>query len=334
MDLVIFTDSKTVKNSFSAIERYRSSDLIYISPKSLRKDIKNICRKDIIYIDISGYSQKEINSLFIFWDLEFLNKYSFDCVQNFFSCHFLNLLITKTAFIPPKAELFFRNISDYIGKSLLKNSISPARIKKAVEFREMPPEEETEKMKEDYILVNDWSEIKPGKEYTFIFLFIGIDNTDILKQRYNTDILVKMQNSLRNYLENFLKPFNGRMWIWNDFSGIILFPFNGKDSDAVLAACRLHLNQRIITIECLNINTVITFRLVMHIGNTVFRKRGSTGNIISNTMNSIFHIGQKYTGPENFSITEDVLRFLKNGLKENFMTSGSFEGNEIYKFKI
>ena len=81
-------------------------------------------------------------------------------------------------------------------------------------------------------------------------------------------------------------------------------------------------------------NTVITYRLVMHIGNSVFKKRGSTGNIISDTMNSIFHIGQKYIEPKNFNITEDVLRYLKNGLKENFVPDGNFEGNDIYKFKI
>jgi hypothetical protein len=320
MELVIFTDSKVIKNSFSLLEKSKAVDLVYISRKTIRKDIRNFCKKDIIYIDISGYSVKEINSL-----LTFLTK---NQKQSFG-------IIDPEAKIDDIADLFFRNISDYIGKRLLKNKIKTIRIKKAIEARNLNlEEEETVKFKEDHILVNDWSEIKPGKEYTFIFLYIGIDNTNILKQRFNASILAKMQNNLRIYLENFLKPYNGRMWIWNDFSGIILFPFNGKYSDAFLAACKLHLNQRIISIESLNINAIITFRLVMHIGNTVFRKRGSTGNIISNTMNSIFHIGQKFIEPRNFNITDDVLLYLKNGLKENFVPYGDFEGNKIYKFKI
>jgi hypothetical protein len=319
MNLVIFTDNKTVKNAFSIIEKSRSNDLIYVSRKTLRKDIKNICKKDLIYIDISGYTEKEINSLIIF--LSKTKNQSFG-------------IIDPSGNVEDIAELFFKDITDYIGKSLLKEKIKISRIKKADEFRNAFREEETEKMKEDYIPSIDWPEIKPGKEYTFIFLYIGIDNTELLKQRFNTDILSKMQNNLRNYLEGFLKPYKGRMWIWNNFSGIMLFPFNGKKTDSLSAACRLHLNQKIISIECLNINAIVTFRLVMHIGNTIYKKRGSTGNIVSDTMNSIFHIGQKFIEPGNFNITEDVYTYLNNGLKDNFVPSGNFEGNEIYKFKI
>lgn len=319
MNIVIFTNNKAVKTSFSSLEKSKSIDLLFISCETLRKDLKNLCKKDLIYIDISNFNQKEITSL-----LTYLSKQE----NKSFG------IIDPANKVEDIADLFFKNISDYIGKQLLKENINPNRIKKAVEFTNVFSEEETIKIKENHIPVNNWSEIKAGKEYTFVFLYLGIDNTDILKQRFNTDVLTKMQNGLRTYLENYLKHYNGRMWIWNDYSGIILFPFNGKNSESVLAACRLHLNQKIIGIENLNINSVVTYRLAMHIGNTVYKKRGNTGNIISNTINSIFHIGQKYIEPEEFNITEDVLAYLKNGLKENFIPCGNFEGNEIYKFRV
>ena len=167
-----------------------------------------------------------------------------------------------------------------------------------------------------------------------MFLYIGVAHIDKIKQRYNANTLTKLQNDLRNYLANFLIPYNGKIWIWNNFSGLVLFPFNGKDTEAVLSACRLFLNQKIISIECMNISTVITFKIAMQIGNTVYKKRGDTGNIVSNTINSIYHLGQKFTKPEAFSITKDVFVYLKNGLKDNFIPCGKFEGNEIYLFEI
>jgi hypothetical protein len=319
MNLAIFTNSSIIKKAFSSIENSKAAKLEFIPLKDLRKDIKAMRKKDLIYIDISTFDQKQANSI-----LTFLSKQD----NRIFG------IIDPKNQIQDIAGLFFRGITDYIGKLLLKSNISLNRIKKAMEFGCDPDREDIIPKNEDYIFLDDWKSIKFGKEYTFTFLYIGIDNIDKIKQRYNADILVKLQNNLHNYLTNFFKPYNGKIWIWNNFSGLVLFPFDGKDIGAVYAGCRLFLNQKIIAIECMNINTVVTFRIVMHIGNTIYKKRGNTGNIISNTINSIFHLGIKFIKPENFNITKDVFIYLKNGLKDNFVPCGTFEGNEIYIFQI
>ena len=182
MDLVIFTDNKNIKKAFSSIEKSKSADLVFISCNSIRKDIKNMCKKDLIYIDVSGFTKKEISSF-----LTFLSKQE----NNSFG------ILDPGNQIEDIAGLFFQNITDYFGKELLKSNISLPRIKKALEFRNINEEEENIKINEAFIPVNDWTEIKSGKEYTFTFLYIGIDNTDILKQRFSSDILTKMQNNLR-----------------------------------------------------------------------------------------------------------------------------------------
>ncbi|MBP7583491.1 MAG: hypothetical protein KBA61_05635, partial [Spirochaetes bacterium] len=38
-----------------------------------------------------------------------------------------------------------------------------------------------------------------------------------------------------------------------------------------------------------------------HVGNTVYRVRGDTGSIISDSINSIFHLGQKYAPDSSYS---------------------------------
>ncbi len=319
MNLIIFSDSTIVKKSFGAVEKSKAVQLVFLSRENLRKDIKDLYKKDLIYIDISEYDQKQISSL-----LTFLSK------QNNKS---FGIIDPKNQVIDI-AELFFQNITDYIGKLLLKENINLARIKKAFKFIENPDIEEIIPKKDDYIYSLDWKSIKPGNEYTFIFLYIGVAHKDKIKQRYNANTITKLQNNLRNYLANFLIPYNGKIWIWNNLSGLILFPFNGKDTEAVLSACRLFLNQKIISIECINVPTIISLKIAMQIGNTVYKKRGDTGNIISKTINSIFHLGQRFTKPETFSITKDVFVHLKNGLKDNFIHSGTFEGNEIYQFEI
>ena len=73
------------------------------------------------------------------------------------------------------------------------------------------------------------------------------------------------------------------MWIWNNFEGLILFPFNGKTCDAILACFRMILYRKMTCVEKLSFNTLFSFRIALHIGSTVYERRGNTKNIISNS---------------------------------------------------
>jgi len=80
-------------------------------------------------------------------------------------------------------------------------------------------------------------------------------------------------------------------------------------------------------------NQIIRYRIAMHIGNTVYQPRGKTGTIISDCINSLFHLGQKYTDEDGLFITENIYSFLNEKTKKLFIKVKPFEGRQIYTFK-
>ncbi len=140
--------------------------------------------------------------------------------------------------------------------------------------------------------------------------------------------------SFRKYLEKYFAPLQGQIWMWMDFGGLIIFPFDAEKCDAILASFRMILNRHIICIEEIDINTVLSFKIALNIGNTVYRKKGDTGNIISDSINSIFHLGQKYTPPGNFYLTREVFEYAPASLKKMFLDAGEYEGREILRMRL
>jgi hypothetical protein len=148
------------------------------------------------------------------------------------------------------------------------------------------------------------------------------------------ETLNRLDNKFHRFISDFAASHNGEVWIWSNFNGLILFPFNGKNCEAFLAGCRLFLNQTIINIEILNMRNISSFKIATHIGNTIYKKRGKTGKIVSEAVNFIFHLGLKYTQPESFYISDSVYQYIDKNIKENFNLVGQFEGQKVYKMVI
>ena len=114
---------------------------------------------------------------------------------------------------------------------------------------------------------------------------------------------------------------------------VVLFPFDGKRCSAILTCFRMMLDRNIISAEDISFNALISYRIALHIGNTVYRKRGDTGGIISDSINSIFHLGQKYAESGNFYITQDAFSFIPKGLSDYFVPAGIYEGRRIMQMR-
>ena len=74
--------------------------------------------------------------------------------------------------------------------------------------------------------------------------------------------------------------------------------------------------------------------MALHIGRTVYESRGNTGKIVSDTVNFMFHLGQKYLKSQNLFLTEAIVPFLPEGLRECFTGVGTFEGVEIHRMRL
>lgn len=320
MNIFIYSDIKNIANVFAGIAKSKNHILKIAPASQFKKDIKNIPAKSLIYADISSFKQTEVPQI-----LKMLAKLD--------TCRYA--IIDPKDSIADIAQLFHNNASDYIGPALLKAGISQKRLDQVCAFKKFEGEDDAfEMIKKDYIISgNDWKNIKVGQEYTFFFMFVELDNKEELKtmgpEQFN-----RITGAFHQYLEEAIAPIKGKIWIWMDFGGLILFPFDGKKRcDAIEAAFRLMINRQLMSAEIIMLDINLSYRIAMHIGNTEYKTKGETGTIISDSINSVFHLGQKYSEPGGFYLTNDIFLFTPGGLMNYFVPAGEYEGRHILRMK-
>jgi class 3 adenylate cyclase len=323
MDVFVFSDGKDTKTLFSKIGKSKQFALKYLPCSELKKATKSARKGTFIYYDVSNKNETEIKKIVKY--LSGLESYQFG-------------IIDPKGTYRDIAELFHNNASDYIGKLLPKAQLTDKRLQKVITFGietlSRGIEEERKEAEPEYILSgNDWKNIKSGTEYTFTILFIELDNMSAMKKIVGVEHLNTLVTRFQDYISSVTAQINGRIWMSRDDGWLALFPFDGKSCNAVLACFRLMLDRAIISAEDIAFNTPLSYHIALHIGNTVYRKRGDTGNIVSESINSIFHLGQKYAEPGNFYVTQDVFPFIPQGLIEYFVPAGIYEGRRIMRMR-
>ena len=244
-----------------------------------------------------------------------------------------------TGIIDDPANLFHLGAVDYLSKKLLQQGVTGPRLQKAISFCDFDetPDEETAKttpQSEWKLSGTSWKNVKSGQEYTFCFMFVEIDLIDEWKNKSGRAHLDEVKAAFQNHVQQFAASLSGKIWMWMDLGGLILFPFDGKRCDPILDGIRMVLNRPIISAEHYTYHTTIKYRLALHIGNTIYRGRGNTGTIVSDSVNFLFHLGQKFAQPGNFYLTEPVFQYIPDKLKECFVSAGTFEGFRINRMRL
>ena len=176
-----------------------------------------------------------------------------------------------------------------------------------------------------------WKDIHQGREYIFGFMFVELDDIPELRDSLGNAVCRRLSVDLRDYLSEYISVWDGYVWIWSDFGGVILFPFDGSCYHALEAGMELVINQEYINFS--DIDREATFRVSLHLGQTKFYSRGKTGDIVSDSVNSLFHLGHHFTDPASLHLTEDVRPFIPRSLESYFVSRGKFEGREIFKIR-
>ncbi len=318
MNVTVYSDTKKTEDLFSSIKKGYTFQ--YLSLDKLKKGLKQVQPGTLVYVDISTLDETNRGK-------------TLKLCQKLDQCHVG--IIDSKGVIPDVAELFHRGASDYIGKNQYREGITQKRLKTVTAFKKLDISEEITAIRSDYISSDiGWENIKPGNEYTFCFMFIELDNQKEIKSVYGGQNFDQFQERFHNLLEMLLNPLEGKIWMWMDFGGLALIPFDGKKCDAILKAFRMILNRRLYLAEHLETNIDITYRIALHIGNTEYKQRGETGKIVSDTINSIFHLGQKFAGPGDFCMTSELFPFIPPGMKPCFLPAGEFEAREIMKMML
>ena len=229
------------------------------------------------------------------------------------------------------ASLFHLGAVDYVGKSGFAGGISAKRLASVLAFaRRGRPEMTggTDDLESDA----GWSEIVEGREYSFIFLYVGVDGSEELKRRYGQEELGRAMATFRAFIERCVKPCEGRMWLWNGFGGVVLFPLGDHNGAPVACAFRIQLLRPFYDVEDCPLPNALSFRMALSLGAMVYREK-KTGAILSDALNSVFHLGQKFTEPGRFTLTADVLRLAPESLKDFCVPAGTFEGKKIFRVR-
>jgi hypothetical protein len=326
MDIVVFSDNKTTGRFFTKVGKSKKNAFQLHPCAEFKKILKTVRAGSFVYYDITNRSEEDIKKAVR--QLDGLKKIQYG-------------IIDPRGVSQDIAEYFYKGASDYIGKQLVKDQLTEKRLQRVMDFgiekqqRGAAEEGEPEKTKKpEYILSgSDWKNIKTGIEYTFVIMLIGMDGWSKLKKSYHRDQLDTLLKRLEDYISYVTEPNKGRIWMSMDAVWLLLFPFNGKRCSPFLTCFRLMLDRNIISAEDIGFNIPLSYRISLHIGNTVYKKRGDTGQIVSDTINSVFHLGQKYTEPGGFYVTQEVFPFIPKGLDDYFIPAGVFEGREIRRMR-
>jgi hypothetical protein len=324
MDVIVFSDNPDISSCFLTYENTVGYSATYLPYKELRKSVKTLKKDAFIYVDVSGLMEDERGKL-----LKYLKNYSKRAYG----------IIDNMGMIKDIGALFHEGASDYIGKDALYEGVSLHRLKKAYELHQRKSHEAIEvseipETSEFIISPNDWSTVKPGKEYTFYFMYILLENITRLTKNFSDNQIVAADNAFKTYIDRRVTQFGGKIWMWNDFEGLVLFPFNGRKCNAILTCFGLMLSQKIYSVENPHFHSMLSIRIAIHIGNTIFKKAGNTGTIISDSINTIFNLGKKFCNPGNFYLTKQVLGFAHEGLKGCFIPAGTYDEMEIMRMRL
>jgi len=321
--LLLVTSNRTVRKRFAAADRSRTFELIVKDGAFLKNGVKSIEDRTLCYVDVADLGanvRTSIRSL---------------CRQPYLRIG----VIDREGSVSDVAELFHLGAVDYLGPTPLKSEIPTKRLKTALELkpidRETMSRQRRPRRRPEWIVSGrDWKGIKSGYEYTFVLLYVELDLIDEWKQKSGKDHLGEVMSAFHAHVEKMTAPLGGRVWMWTETGGLVLFPFGGTSCPQIELCMKTVIDRRIISVEQYSYNSLITYKMALHIGNTLYQKRGNTGTLISDTVNFTFHLGQKFLGTGEFCLTEPVEQFLSEGLKDCFAPAGEFEHTAIYRMKL
>jgi hypothetical protein len=227
--------------------------------------------------------------------------------------------------------IYFRaGASDYVGEKLFKAGLTAARLEEALAFAgfeigEGGPEESEE--------FPGWTKLKEGADLPVRFCYAAIGNQRGLFERIGEKRLGKLRDDFAAFLESWSKECGGILWIRDNSGCLLLFPPADEGMNPVLAAFRLLLDRALLGYEVFKLEVPLTLRFAFHKGHTMWRKPGATGEIVSEDINFVFHLGTKAAGDGYILASTEVEKSIPECLADLFSPAGDFEGRSLVASK-
>jgi uncharacterized protein (DUF1330 family) len=318
MEILFFTDTLSIRDMLN------KNGFIVYAVSEIRLKLKDKQNKYLIYIDINskGINLESVAALYLKQKHVFIG------------------IIDPQNKIDNLIPIFHKGFVDYISQNEIKNGFAKERINNAISYiKKYRTDNQTAKPLIDkhqgikYISTkNGWEDIKTGQENTFAIMFIELDDREEMEKRYGSKSLHNALHIFKKYIEKNIIAYGGKIWMWSRFGGIALFPFNATECNAVLCGFRIYLYKFLHDVEESYFPNFISFRIAAHVGNLIYQDKNK-GEVIADSLNTVFHIGQNYAEPAGFYITEEIYKFTPTTLKEYFLKKGVYEKQTIFKIK-
>jgi len=295
----------------------------HVPPERLAEILPSLAPGDLLYLDLSAFTasaaRSRLKGLLARDDL------------------FVGVIDPKRA-VKDVPSLFHDGTVDYLAGAAWKTGMAPRRLERVAAFaralRRYPESAGQEARPARSIRPSgpDWSRLREGEEYTFSLLFIELDGAEGLELRFGAANLTEALASFRAYVERSAAPFGGRTWIWSRFGGIVLFPFDGRREQAAPCGLSMTLYKYLYDIEESRFPHFVSWRMAAHLGEVAWRER-ATGTLVSETLNSVFHLGQQSVPAGTFHVTDDIRELAGGPIRKFFLPAGQFEGRRIWRMR-
>lgn len=349
-DIYIYSDKEEVRELFRGINRSTQYRIIFMPRRELKNKAVSKGRNMLRYLDLTGCNPQKARK-----DIRYLSSEGGAWA-----------VIDSQGIVEDPAELFHLGACDYLSPGQLEERVKAARIHRVVAYREelLKPGEsggseerdETEESAEaeergeteenaetgvdssssppeEHHSEADWSDVREGHVYSFYFLYIELLPGEEWRVKSGDKNRKKIQAKFEEFVRRRITPNNGRIWMWAEWGGIILFPYTGDNADPVILASRLILNRPLISIEEIGVDSLVDYRLALHVGKTQYNKRGYTGEIISDDINFIFHLGKKRVEKNSLYVTDSAYPQVPEGMKSLFIRESDFENRGLRRMR-
>lgn len=279
---------------------------------------------DITYIDISSFSKTTYNPV--------ITRLKRRCVGSCWG------IIDPKGIIDDPAALFFKGACDYRGPTVYKKVINNKRLNEITDYALHTHLISLEQQAEKLPIVTDtpfpgWNKICSGKTYPFCFLYVMIDSEIDLKARLGNAGYMALLDRFNQILQHYFINADPHLWIQTETGILYLLPPTTTHSEAgVQAALRMLLSAPLITYEQMRLPFWADFVFAMHIGSSKYAASGHTGQIVSEAINFIYHLGHRQAETGRITVSKDVYTlFQSSRLKDFFVPAGTFENHTLFQ---
>ena len=316
MNIVILTNyPESIPDKFLKLSKKNRNNIEVLPTSELKRIAGEDSEIDMIYLDSS--SVKNIDSA-----VNYLSRQG----------TVLWSIIDLKDLVEDIGILFLKGCVDYINERAAEKIVFSRRIKLIENYLGKYRSEWSRKKKNyNNITTFDWNRITEGGEYPFFIMFIELDGRANFEKTWGKSNLEKAIAHFQRFIDRMVASYNGRIWMWSGFGGIVLFPFTGND-DAILCGFRMMLYKYIFDVEESLFPNFVSFRLALHLGELRYSSRRK-GHVISDSINFVVHLGKRYARAGNFYLSDSAMKGCNRALRKYFVREKEYEERMIYRMK-